>query len=80
MRNLLPKSASTWWSGFLCLSIGVSVRDRYSLNRCLAVFLAPDLDLTEIVPGDSSLLRTTREFLNFIHLPFPAVRISPGVV
>lgn len=80
MRNLLPKSVSTWWPGYLCLSIGVGVRDNYSPNRYLVVFVAPDLDMTEIIPGDSALLRTIREFLNLVHLPLPAVRISPGAV
>ena len=80
MKNLLPKFASSWWPGFLCLSIGVGVRDNLSPNRYLVVFLAPDLDMTQIIPGDSAFLRTIGEFLNFIHFPLPAVRISPGVV
>jgi len=56
------------------------VRDNLSPNRYLVLFLAPDLDMTKIIPGDSAFLRTIAEFLNYIHFPLPAVRISPGLV
>ena len=79
MKNLLPKFAATWWPDFLCLSLGAGVRDNLSPDRYLVLFLAPDLDMTKIIPGHNAFLRTLAEFLNFIHFPLPAVRISPGV-
>lgn len=80
MKNLLPRDAAEWWPGFLCLSVGVAVRDNLSPNRYLALYLAPDLDMTRIIPRDTWFLKTLGELLNFIHFPLPAIRISPNVV
>jgi hypothetical protein len=80
MKNLLPGKAGTWWPDFLCLSLGVAVRDNFSPDRYLVWYLAPDLDMTKIIPQNTHFLKTLGEALNFIHFPMPAVRISPGVV
>jgi hypothetical protein len=79
MKELLPRSVASYWPRFLCLSVGVSVRNNESPNRYLVVFLAPDLDMTHIIPPDTGFLKTLGETLNFIHFPMPAVRISPKV-
>ncbi len=80
MKNILPADAAEWWPGFLCLSVGVAVRNNLSPDRYLALFLAPDLDMTRIIPRDTWFLKTLGELLNFIHFPLPAIRISPNVV
>ena len=80
MKNLLPRDAAEWWPGFLCLSVGVAVRNNNSPDRYLAWYIAPDLDMTKIIPPDTGLLKTLGEILNFIHFPLPAIRIAPNVV
>jgi hypothetical protein len=80
MKNILPAEAARWWPDFLCLSLGVAVRDNLSPDRYLVWFIAPDLDFTRILPQDTPFLRTLAESLNFIHLPMPAIRIAPNVV
>lgn len=79
-KNLLPESWQRWWPGFLALALGVSVRDNMTPDRHLVWYLAPDLDMREIIPKDTEFLRSLAETLNFIHFPMPAVRIAPGVV
>ena len=80
IKNLLPGDASSLWPGFLCLGVGCAVRDNLTPNRHLVWLLAPDLDMTEIIPPTTPFLKTLGEILNFIHLPMPAVQIAPGVV
>jgi len=80
MKHILPESVAAYWPDFLCLSLGVAVRDNLSPNRYLAWYLSPDLDMTKIIPQDTKFLKTLGEALNFIHFPMPAVRFAPGVV
>jgi hypothetical protein len=79
-KGLLPETWAKWWPGFLALSLGVSVRNNVSPDRYLEWYLAPDLDMREIIPGDTAFLRGLGEALNYFHFPTPAVRIAPGVV
>lgn len=79
MKQLLPRQAASVWPEFLTLALGVAVRDNESPNRYLAFFVAPDLDMTKIIPSDTGFLRTLGEALNFIHFPMPAVRFAPKV-
>jgi hypothetical protein len=80
MKNLLPDAVAHYWPDFLCLSLGVAVRDNNSVNRRLDWFIAPDLDMTKIIPPDTAFLKSLGEALNLLHFPMPAVRISPGVI
>jgi len=80
MKNLLPGEVGRVWPEFLCLSLGVAVRNNLSPDRYLVWFISPDLDMTKIIPNDTPFLKTLGEALNFIHFPMPAVRISPNVV
>ena len=80
MKHILPESVAAYWPDFLCLSLGVAVRDNLSSNRYLVWYLSPDLDMTKIIPQDTKFLKTLSEAMNFIHIPMPAVRFAPGVV
>jgi hypothetical protein len=80
MKNILPRGMDRWWPDFLCLSLGVAVRNNNSPDRYLAWFIAPDLDMTKIIPRDTAFLRTLGDLLNFIHFPLPALRFAPNVV
>ncbi len=80
VHNLLPRPVDTVWPAWLCLAAGVAVKDNLSPNRYLVFYLAPDLDMREIIPSDTWFLKTLGEALNFIHFPTPAVRFAPKVV
>ncbi len=79
VHNLLPESVKNFWPEWLCLAIGYGVRDVGTTNPYRVYFIGLDLDLTKILPQDSPFLRTLAETLNFIHMPLPAVRVSPNV-
>lgn len=78
--GLLPESMKSMWPDFLCLAIGYGARDVSSTNAYRALFLAPDLDMTKIIPPKTSFLKTLGEVLNFIHMPMPAVQFSPDAI
>lgn len=80
MDRLLPESMKPYWPDFLCLALGYGARDVAGSNPHRVIFLAPDLDMTKVIPPKTSFLKTLGEVLNFIHLPLPAVRISPDAV
>ena len=77
MRNLLPHQASAVWPGFLNIAFGIAVRNNESPNRYLEFYVAPDLDMTRIIPSDTEFLKAVGEALNFIHFPMPAFRFAP---
>ena len=80
VNNLLPKSADPYWPDWLCVSLGYGARDIATSNPYPIWLIAFDYDMTKIIPQTSSFLRTLSETLNFIHLPAPAVRISPNAI
>lgn len=77
--NLLPKQLKRYWLPVVGLAIGYTVRDLNTPKPYHEAILALDLDLRKL-PGNSYFLRTMWEMLNYIHLPMPAVRISPSVI
>jgi hypothetical protein len=79
-HELLPETWKSWWPKWIAVALGVSVRNNVSPDRHLVWYLAPDLDMREIVPQSSGFLRALGEALNFFHFPMPAVRIAPGVI
>jgi hypothetical protein len=83
MKNILPNAAATYWPEWLCLAIGYGARDIGTADPNAAYrvyFIGLDLDATKIIPQSSAFLKTLSESLNFIRLPLPAVRISPGAI
>lgn len=76
--NLLPKDLQKYWLPAVGLAIGYTVRDLNTPKPYHETIIALDLDLRKL-PGNSHFLRTMWEMLNYIHLPMPAVRISPSV-
>lgn len=76
-RSSYPKWLSPWG-----LAIGHSVqniaRDVFGGQREIIIGL--DFDVTKIPTGDSKFLKFTKDMLNFIRLPLPAVRITPTMV
>jgi hypothetical protein len=80
VHNLLPEGAQHYWPDFLCLALGYGARDVADPNPYRVYFLALDLDMTKVIPPNTSFLKTLAEALNFIHLPLPAIRFSPKTV
>jgi hypothetical protein len=80
VNSLLPKSLDQYWPDWLCLALGYGARDIATTQPYRVYFLALDFDVTRIIPQNTTFLRTLSEALNFIHLPSPAVQISPGIV
>lgn len=79
VRNVLPEDIKRYWPAFLGIAAGVTVRDLLQENRRKEFYLALDFDFTAL-PGDTWFLKMLKEAANYIHVPAPAVRISPGVV
>jgi hypothetical protein len=77
--NLLPKPLKPVWPDFLAIALGLGVRDLEHNGGELQWYVALDYDLTKL-PGDSGFLKALKEGLNFIHLPSPAIRFSPGLI
>ncbi len=80
VHNILPQSIQSYWPDFLCLALGYGARDIAKPNPYRVYYLALDYDMTKIIPPATSFLKTLGESLNFIHLPSPAVRISPTTI
>ena len=77
--NMLPKELKRYWLPMVGFAVGYTVRDLNTPKPYHEAILALDLDLRKL-PGNSHFLRTMWEVLNYIHLPMPAVRISPSVI
>jgi hypothetical protein len=80
INNLLPRSIEPFWPDWLGIAVGYGVRDIETPYDYPVVFLAPDLDMTKIIPHTTWFLRTLGDALNYIHLPLPAVQISPRTI
>ncbi|MCB2203924.1 YfiM family protein [bacterium] len=84
MYELLPPSWQDYWPSWLGIAVGISIRNMHTEqgyeNLQRNVIIALDYDMREIIPGDSWLLHTLKEALNFIHFPSPAIRISPNYI
>jgi hypothetical protein len=80
VNGLLPKSVEPLWPDWLCIAVGYGARDIANPAPYPVVILSFDYDMTKIIPDDSEFLKTLGQALNFIHLPAPAVRISPHAI
>lgn len=89
--GLLPKETRSHippWLNWLGLAVGYSVRDLRTTDAAGNVGINPDIrqefyisldyNLHRLIPGNSELMRTVKDVLNFVHLPAPAVRVAPG--
>ncbi|MBI5022298.1 MAG: DUF2279 domain-containing protein [Ignavibacteriales bacterium] len=76
VHNLIPESVEMYWPSFLCLSIGYGARGIADPNPRRVYYIAPDIDMTKIIPDNTKFLKALGEALNFIHLPMPAVQFS----
>ena len=94
VHDLLPGAAGRLWPEALHVSFGASLHDWTDEtwsdwqngrgpdpDAYVAYYVSLDLDWRKIIPRDSWLGRSTGDFLNRFHLPFPAIRVwpEPGV-
>ncbi len=80
VHDVLPEAIRSSWPDFLGVALGYGARDIAGPRPYRVYFLAPDLDMTRIIPQHTAFLKTLGEVLNFIHLPLPAVQIYPGSI
>jgi hypothetical protein len=79
---LLPESSKPYWPGFLRLSIGHSITDWIdpqtgaNIRAKHKILLSLDFD-AEKLPGNNRLWKTLKRQLGYIHLPSPAIEITP---
>ena len=80
IKNLLPGSVEEYWPSFLGIAAGYGAREIAGDNPHRVYFIAPDLDMTKIIPDNTKFLKSLGEALNFVHLPLPAIKFGHGVV
>jgi hypothetical protein len=79
---LLPEESKKYWPGFLRVSVGHSITDWIdprtgaSMRAQRKILLSIDLD-AEKLPGEGRLWKTFKRQLGYIHLPAPALQITP---
>ena len=71
------------WPGFLRVSVGHSITDWIdpltgaNIRAQRKIFLTLDLD-AEKLPGNNRIWKTVKRQLGYIHLPSPAIQITPS--
>lgn len=79
---LLPNDAKRYWPGFLRVSAGHSITDWIdpntgaNLRAKRRILLTLDFD-AEKLPGENRVWKTIKRQLGYIHLPSPALQLSP---
>ncbi len=82
---LLPDDAKRYWPGFLRVSAGHSITDWIDPNTGAnirakrRVLLTLDFD-AEKLPGENRVWKTIKRQLGYIHLPSPALQLSPEFI
>lgn len=87
VAEFMPNTWKKYWPEWLGIAFGVSLRNqklandkndpRYMERNFLLGF---DFDWTKILPGNSWLMRTLKQALNFLHFPTPAIRFAPNYI
>ena len=81
---LLPTTAKPFWPGFIRLSVGHSITDWIdpmtgaNLRAKRKILLTLDFD-AEKLPGNNRIWKTVKRQLSYIHLPAPALQITPDM-
>ena len=80
---LLPQEAKPFWPSFLRLSLGHSITDWIdpqtgaNIRAQRRILLSIDFD-AEKLPGENRIWKTIKRQLGYIHLPSPALQITPS--
>ncbi|MEO5579503.1 MAG: DUF2279 domain-containing protein [Gemmatimonadaceae bacterium] len=79
---LLPENAKRYWPAFLRVSAGHSITDWIdpatgaNLRAKRRILLTLDFD-AEKLPGENRIWKTIKRQLGYIHLPSPALQLTP---
>lgn len=77
LNNFLPEKIEKFYPDFLNIAIGYGVRNLDGRGGGQREFyISLDYDL-EKLPGDGWLWKFIKKNLNYIHLPAPAIRLTP---
>jgi hypothetical protein len=80
---LLPGNAKPFWPSFLRVSVGHSITDWIdpktgaNIRARRKILLTLDFD-AEKLPGENRIWKTFKRQLSYIHLPSPALQITPN--
>lgn len=78
IKNLLPDKINSIFPDFLNLACGISVENLDDPAKRSRVFIiSPDIDISKLFKTDSEFLNTVFHLLNYIHIPLPAIQVSP---
>ena len=87
VADYMPDSWKTYWPEWLGIAFGVSVRGMHEADALKqydlierGFLIALDYDWRKILPGNSWFMQTLKQALNFLHLPSPAIKISPRYI
>lgn len=82
VNALLPQQSKPYWPSFLRVSIGHSITDWIdpatgaNMRAQRKILLSIDFDADKL-PGDNRIWKTIKRQLGYIHLPSPALQITP---
>jgi hypothetical protein len=80
--DLLPQQSKPYWPSFLRVSVGHSITDWIdpktgaNMRAQRKILLSLDID-AEKLPGNNRIWKTFKRQLGYIHLPSPALQITP---
>lgn len=80
--DLLPQQSKPYWPSFLRVSVGHSITDWIdpktgaNMRAQRKILLSLDID-AEKLPGNNRIWKTVKRQLGYIHLPSPALQITP---
>jgi hypothetical protein len=78
LKNLFPDKINSIFPDFLNLACGISVENLDDPSKRSRVFIiSPDIDISKLFKTDSEFLNTVFHLLNYIHIPLPAIQVSP---
>jgi hypothetical protein len=83
LNAMLPDNAKPFWPSFLRVSAGHSITDWIdpktgaNIRAQRKLLLSIDLDL-EKLPGNNPVWKTLKRNLSFVHLPSPALQLTPS--
>lgn len=82
INALLPENAKPYWPAFLRVSAGHSITDWIdaqtgaNMRARRKILLTIDFD-PEKLPGDNPIWKTFKRNLSYVHLPSPALQLTP---
>lgn len=79
VAQYLPDAIKNYYPAWINFAIGHSVKGFDTNSRHREIYLSLDLN-TEELPGNSAIVKFIKKYLNFYHLPMPAVKVYPNVV